>query len=84
MPLQPSLSDPLHCRETRHCGTIHKKKGKLRGTAPYVSIPPHNFKAYQLYTLYRAKDGKIMQVSDYHYHVFANTEGASLAQVRCC
>uniref|UniRef100_A0A669BMZ3 Ankyrin repeat domain 6b n=1 Tax=Oreochromis niloticus TaxID=8128 RepID=A0A669BMZ3_ORENI len=48
-------------RETRHCGTIHKKKGKLRGTAPYVSIPPHNFKAYQLYTLYRAKDGKIMQ-----------------------
>ncbi|CAI5685527.1 unnamed protein product [Oreochromis niloticus] len=58
---KPSLSDPLHCRETRHCGTIHKKKGKLRGTAPYVSIPPHNFKAYQLYTLYRAKDGKIMQ-----------------------
>uniref|UniRef100_A0A669EWZ6 Ankyrin repeat domain 6b n=1 Tax=Oreochromis niloticus TaxID=8128 RepID=A0A669EWZ6_ORENI len=61
LPCKPSLSDPLHCRETRHCGTIHKKKGKLRGTAPYVSIPPHNFKAYQLYTLYRAKDGKIMQ-----------------------
>uniref|UniRef100_A0A3Q3GMF8 Ankyrin repeat domain 6b n=1 Tax=Labrus bergylta TaxID=56723 RepID=A0A3Q3GMF8_9LABR len=35
-----------------------KRKDKLRGAA---CIPPHNYKAYQLYTLYRSKDGKIMQ-----------------------
>lgn len=55
---KPSLSDPLRRRETRH---IDKRKGKLQGGPLNASIPPHNYKAYQLYTLYRGKDGKIMQ-----------------------
>ncbi|CAJ1077505.1 ankyrin repeat domain-containing protein 6b isoform X1 [Xyrichtys novacula] len=55
---KPSLSDPLRRRETRQGENFHKKKDKLRGAA---CIPPHNYKAYQLYTLYRNKDGKIMQ-----------------------
>lgn len=60
---QPSLSDPLRRRETRHSEAFHKRKDKLRGAALHASIPPHSYKAYQLYTLYRSKDGKIMQVS---------------------
>uniref|UniRef100_UPI0037E895E9 ankyrin repeat domain-containing protein 6b n=1 Tax=Semicossyphus pulcher TaxID=241346 RepID=UPI0037E895E9 len=55
---KPSLSDPLRRRETRHSEPLHKRKEKLRGAA---CVPPHNYKAYQLYTLYRSKDGKIMQ-----------------------
>ncbi|XP_034555526.1 ankyrin repeat domain-containing protein 6b isoform X2 [Notolabrus celidotus] len=55
---KPSLSDPLRRRETRLSENLHKRKDKLRGAA---CIPPHNYKAYQLYTLYRNKDGKIMQ-----------------------
>ncbi|KAM4712547.1 ankyrin repeat domain-containing protein 6b isoform 2-T2 [Anableps anableps] len=51
---KPSLSEPLHRREIR-------RKNKAHGASPYGSIPPHNYKAYQLYTLYRGKDGKIMQ-----------------------
>nr|XP_046228932.1 ankyrin repeat domain-containing protein 6b isoform X2 [Scatophagus argus] len=58
---KPSLSDPLRRRETRHSEAFHKRKDKLRGAALHASIPPHNYKAYQLYTLYRSKDGKIMQ-----------------------
>lgn len=58
---KPSLSDPLRCRETRHSEAFHKRRGKLRGVSPHASVPPHNYKAYQLYTLYRGKDGKIMQ-----------------------
>ncbi|XP_042359915.1 ankyrin repeat domain-containing protein 6b [Plectropomus leopardus] len=58
---KPSLSDPLRRRETRHSEVLHKKKCKLRGAPLHSSIPPHNYKAYQLYTLYRGKDGKIMQ-----------------------
>lgn len=53
---KPSLSDPLRRGEARH-----RRKGKLRGVSPHTTIPPHNYKAYQLYTLYRGKDGKIMQ-----------------------
>uniref|UniRef100_A0A665V3F0 Uncharacterized protein n=1 Tax=Echeneis naucrates TaxID=173247 RepID=A0A665V3F0_ECHNA len=49
---------PLH---TKHSDAFHKRKSKLRGVSPHASAPPHNFKAYQLYTLYRGKDGKIMQ-----------------------
>lgn len=60
---QPSLSDPLRRRETRHIEAFHKRKGKLQGASLHASVPPHNYKAYQLYTLYRGKDGKIMQVS---------------------
>ncbi|TKS75775.1 Ankyrin repeat domain-containing protein 6 [Collichthys lucidus] len=58
---KPSLSDPLRRRETRHSGALHRRKDKLQGAALHSSIPPHNYKAYQLYTLYRSKDGKIMQ-----------------------
>lgn len=54
---KPSLSDPLRRKENRQSDVFHKRKDRLRGT----SIPPHNYKAYQLYTLYRSKDGKIMQ-----------------------
>uniref|UniRef100_A0AAQ5XAS1 Ankyrin repeat domain 6b n=1 Tax=Amphiprion ocellaris TaxID=80972 RepID=A0AAQ5XAS1_AMPOC len=60
-PLQPSLSDPLRRRETRHSEGLHKRRVKLRGVSPNPAVPPHNYKAYQLYTLYRGKDGKIMQ-----------------------
>uniref|UniRef100_A0A8C7NED2 Ankyrin repeat domain 6 n=1 Tax=Oncorhynchus mykiss TaxID=8022 RepID=A0A8C7NED2_ONCMY len=56
MSLQPSLSDPLRRRENKHG---KKRRGQLRGSSPQP--PPHNYKAYQLYTLYRGKDGKIMQ-----------------------
>uniref|UniRef100_A0A8C8D179 Ankyrin repeat domain 6b n=1 Tax=Oncorhynchus tshawytscha TaxID=74940 RepID=A0A8C8D179_ONCTS len=43
--------------------TTHEKKrrGKLRSSSPQPPLPPHNYKAYQLYTLYRGKDGKVMQ-----------------------
>uniref|UniRef100_A0A3Q1CJ93 Ankyrin repeat domain 6b n=1 Tax=Amphiprion ocellaris TaxID=80972 RepID=A0A3Q1CJ93_AMPOC len=58
---KPSLSDPLRRRETRHSEGLHKRRVKLRGVSPNPAVPPHNYKAYQLYTLYRGKDGKIMQ-----------------------
>ncbi|XP_056674570.1 ankyrin repeat domain-containing protein 6 isoform X1 [Monodelphis domestica] len=35
-----------------------KKRNKHRCSSP---PPPHEFRAYQLYTLYRGKDGKVMQ-----------------------
>uniref|UniRef100_A0A8C8EQE2 Ankyrin repeat domain 6b n=1 Tax=Oncorhynchus tshawytscha TaxID=74940 RepID=A0A8C8EQE2_ONCTS len=38
-----------------------KRRGKLRSSSPQPPLPPHNYKAYQLYTLYRGKDGKVMQ-----------------------
>ncbi|KAM4633292.1 ankyrin repeat domain-containing protein 6b isoform 2-T2 [Polymixia lowei] len=58
---KPSLSDPLRHRETKQSEAAHRRKGKLRGSSPQPPVPPHNYKAYQLYTLYRGKDGKIMQ-----------------------
>uniref|UniRef100_A0A665V3B6 Uncharacterized protein n=1 Tax=Echeneis naucrates TaxID=173247 RepID=A0A665V3B6_ECHNA len=58
---KPFMSDPLRRKETKHSDAFHKRKSKLRGVSPHASAPPHNFKAYQLYTLYRGKDGKIMQ-----------------------
>ncbi|XP_029451276.1 ankyrin repeat domain-containing protein 6 [Rhinatrema bivittatum] len=36
----------------------HKRRSKHRCPSP---TPPHEMRAYQLYTLYRAKDGKVMQ-----------------------
>uniref|UniRef100_A0A674E1L2 Ankyrin repeat domain 6b n=1 Tax=Salmo trutta TaxID=8032 RepID=A0A674E1L2_SALTR len=45
--------------------TTHEKfkmrRGKLLLSSPQPPLPPHNYKAYQLYTLYRGKDGKVMQ-----------------------
>uniref|UniRef100_A0A671U5R6 Ankyrin repeat domain 6b n=1 Tax=Sparus aurata TaxID=8175 RepID=A0A671U5R6_SPAAU len=61
LPCKPSLSDPLRRKETRHNKASHKRKDRLQGGALHASVPPHNYKAYQLYTLYRSKDGKIMQ-----------------------
>uniref|UniRef100_A0A672I1G4 Ankyrin repeat domain 6b n=1 Tax=Salarias fasciatus TaxID=181472 RepID=A0A672I1G4_SALFA len=58
--LQPSLSEPLRRREIKHGDAFLKRRAKLRG-APPQAPPPHSYKAYQLYTLYRGKDGKIMQ-----------------------
>ncbi|XP_071018907.1 ankyrin repeat domain-containing protein 6-like isoform X2 [Oncorhynchus clarkii lewisi] len=55
---KPSLSEPLRRRENKHG---EKRRGKLRGSSPQPPLPPHNYKAYQLYTLYRGKDGKVMQ-----------------------
>lgn len=39
---------------------LPKRKSKRRCASP---PPPHEFRAYQLYTLYRGKNGKIMQVT---------------------
>ncbi|KAF4092108.1 hypothetical protein AMELA_G00017230 [Ameiurus melas] len=51
---KPSLSDPLSSKEQR-------KRSKTRASPPRAVPPPHSYKAYQLYTLYRDKDGKVMQ-----------------------
>ncbi|XP_067272880.1 ankyrin repeat domain-containing protein 6b [Pseudorasbora parva] len=55
-----SPSDALIRRQNKH--SDHKKKSKTERSCPSAAPPPpHNYKAYQLYTLYRGKDGKIMQ-----------------------
>uniref|UniRef100_A0A8C9XEA9 Ankyrin repeat domain 6b n=1 Tax=Sander lucioperca TaxID=283035 RepID=A0A8C9XEA9_SANLU len=53
---------PVNARRGRN----RKQKEKVEKLTrkcklPGATIPPHNYKAYQLYTLYRGKDGKIMQ-----------------------
>ncbi|XP_050960458.1 ankyrin repeat domain-containing protein 6b [Labeo rohita] len=53
-----SSSDALIRRQNKP--SDHKKKSKPERSLA-VPPPPHNYKAYQLYTLYRGKDGKIMQ-----------------------
>ncbi|XP_067097132.1 ankyrin repeat domain-containing protein 6b [Osmerus mordax] len=58
---KPSLSEPLRRRENKPNDEGRKRKAKLRGSSPPAPGLPHNFKAYQLYTLYRGKDGKVMQ-----------------------
>ena len=65
---QPTLTDPMRRRDTGHSSGIHRRKGKLREVSPHTTVPPHNYKAYQLYTLYRGKDGKIMQVCSSFSH----------------
>ncbi|XP_051500797.1 ankyrin repeat domain-containing protein 6b isoform X2 [Myxocyprinus asiaticus] len=52
-----SPSDALIRKQNKH--TDRKQKSKTERSVP--SAAPHNYKAYQLYTLYRDKDGKIMQ-----------------------
>lgn len=42
-----------------HAHSHPKKRPRHRCSSP---PPPHEFRAYQLYTLYRGKDGKVMQV----------------------
>ncbi|OWK01410.1 ANKRD6 [Cervus elaphus hippelaphus] len=41
-----------------HAHSHPKKRPRHRCSSP---PPPHEFRAYQLYTLYRGKDGKVMQ-----------------------
>ncbi|MGH0156814.1 UNVERIFIED_CONTAM: hypothetical protein FKN15_059236 [Acipenser sinensis] len=56
---QPSaLSEPAPRKDIQHRETNQKKGNKQNGPS---LLPPHSYKAYQLYTLYRGKDGKIMQ-----------------------
>ncbi|TRY59174.1 hypothetical protein DNTS_032420, partial [Danionella cerebrum] len=52
-------SDALASRENKE-GDQKKKKSKEQHVCPSAP-PPHQFKAFQLYTLYRGQDGKIMQ-----------------------
>ncbi|XP_072534738.1 ankyrin repeat domain-containing protein 6b isoform X2 [Salminus brasiliensis] len=56
---KPSLSDPLSRSENKR--SEQKKKNKPKVSPPVAVPPPHSYKAYQLYTLYRDKEGKIMQ-----------------------
>ncbi|XP_063168244.1 ankyrin repeat domain-containing protein 6 isoform X2 [Candoia aspera] len=57
-----ALSDPLSPADQQiPSGPQHnltKRRSKHRCASP---PPPHEFRAYQLYTLYRGKNGKIMQ-----------------------
>nr|XP_015208428.1 PREDICTED: ankyrin repeat domain-containing protein 6 [Lepisosteus oculatus]XP_015208437.1 PREDICTED: ankyrin repeat domain-containing protein 6 [Lepisosteus oculatus]XP_015208444.1 PREDICTED: ankyrin repeat domain-containing protein 6 [Lepisosteus oculatus]XP_015208450.1 PREDICTED: ankyrin repeat domain-containing protein 6 [Lepisosteus oculatus]XP_015208457.1 PREDICTED: ankyrin repeat domain-containing protein 6 [Lepisosteus oculatus] len=60
---KPSLSDPLSKTDTQRREGSGKKRSKLHSSSPAAPQPPlpHSYKAYQLYTLYRGEDGKIMQ-----------------------
>lgn len=62
MLLQPSFSDPLRRKEMKRRDVVLKRKRKLGAAALPPTVPPHSFNAYQLFTLYRSKDGRIMQV----------------------
>uniref|UniRef100_A0A8C5QJT9 Ankyrin repeat domain 6 n=1 Tax=Leptobrachium leishanense TaxID=445787 RepID=A0A8C5QJT9_9ANUR len=60
-----ALSDPTSPADqqpfsgTQQVNHNHRRRGKQRGSSPPFS--PHEARAYQLYTLYRGKDGKVMQ-----------------------
>ncbi|XP_037699426.1 ankyrin repeat domain-containing protein 6 isoform X2 [Choloepus didactylus] len=56
-PVPPTDQQPGH-QKNLHAHSHPKKKGRHRCSSP---PPPHEFRAYQLYTLYRGKDGKVMQ-----------------------
>ncbi|XP_061098170.1 ankyrin repeat domain-containing protein 6b isoform X1 [Conger conger] len=59
---KPSLSEPLSQRDNKHSEAAPRKNKQHASTIPApTSQPPHCYKAYQLYTLYRGKNGKIMQ-----------------------
>uniref|UniRef100_A0A8C1UEB5 Ankyrin repeat domain 6 n=1 Tax=Cyprinus carpio TaxID=7962 RepID=A0A8C1UEB5_CYPCA len=53
-----STTDPRGKRALQNKHSDHKKK---KSKTESSSALPHNYKAFQLYTLYRGKDGKIMQ-----------------------
>ncbi|KAM6467057.1 ankyrin repeat domain-containing protein 6 isoform 2-T4 [Liasis olivaceus] len=57
-----ALSDPLSLADQQippgPQQNLTKRRSKHRCASP---PPPHEFRAYQLYTLYRGKNGKIMQ-----------------------
>ncbi|XP_056422079.1 ankyrin repeat domain-containing protein 6 isoform X2 [Hyla sarda] len=59
-----ALSDPTSPADQQpfsggHQSHSQRRKSKHRTSSP--SFPPHEARAYQLYTLYRGKDGKVMQ-----------------------
>uniref|UniRef100_A0A671SXY0 Ankyrin repeat domain-containing protein 6-like n=1 Tax=Sinocyclocheilus anshuiensis TaxID=1608454 RepID=A0A671SXY0_9TELE len=56
-----SPSDALIRRQNKHSDQKKKSKTESSSALPLLPPPPHNYKAFQLYTLYRGKDGKIMQ-----------------------
>lgn len=59
-----ALSDPISPADQqtlpRPQQNVPKRRSKHHCSSP---PPPHEVRAYQLYTLYRGKDGKVMQVS---------------------
>ncbi|XP_004696299.1 ankyrin repeat domain-containing protein 6 isoform X2 [Echinops telfairi] len=64
-PKVPAFSDPTPPADQQpgpqkdaHAHGHPKKRSRHRCSSP---PPPHEFRAYQLYTLYRGKDGKVMQ-----------------------
>ncbi|XP_017732285.1 PREDICTED: ankyrin repeat domain-containing protein 6 isoform X2 [Rhinopithecus bieti] len=64
-PKVSAFSDPTPSADQQpgHQKNLHahhhpKKRNRHRCSSP---PPPHEFRAYQLYTLYRGKDGKVMQ-----------------------
>ncbi|XP_017362288.1 ankyrin repeat domain-containing protein 6 isoform X7 [Cebus imitator] len=56
-PTPPADQQPGH-QKNLHTHNHPKKRNRHRCSSP---PPPHEFRAYQLYTLYRGKDGKVMQ-----------------------
>ncbi|KAM8937506.1 ankyrin repeat domain-containing protein 6 isoform 3-T3 [Lycaon pictus] len=56
-PTPPADQQPGH-QKNMHAHNHPKKRARHRCSPP---PPPHEFRAYQLYTLYRGKDGKVMQ-----------------------
>ncbi|XP_053520918.1 ankyrin repeat domain-containing protein 6 isoform X4 [Artibeus jamaicensis] len=56
-PIPPADQQPGH-QKNLHTHSHPKKRPRHRCSPP---PPPHEFRAYQLYTLYRGKDGKVMQ-----------------------
>ncbi|XP_045399980.1 ankyrin repeat domain-containing protein 6 isoform X5 [Lemur catta] len=56
-PTPPADQQPGH-QKNLHAHNHPKKRSRHRCSSP---PPPHEFRAYQLYTLYRGKDGKVMQ-----------------------
>lgn len=59
-----ALSDPISPADQQTLPQPQKNVPKRRSKHHCSSPPPpHEVRAYQLYTLYRGKDGKVMQVS---------------------
>jgi len=56
-PTQPADQQPGRQKDV-HAHNHPKKRPRHRCSPP---PPPHEFRAYQLYTLYRGKDGRVMQ-----------------------
>ncbi|KAK2505952.1 hypothetical protein MC885_014236 [Smutsia gigantea] len=59
-PTPPADQQPGH-QKSVHTHSHAKKRPRHRCSPPPA---PHEFRAYQLYTLYRGKDGKVMQLEN--------------------